>query len=154
VTNNHAHAADADVDALLAFEHWIVVGLRDSQIRPAWGVAKYLQSLGKSIYPVHPHPEPVHGRQGYATVAQACDAILAEHGPQALDSTVVDCFVNADRVGAVVDDAVACAVGGVWLQLEIIDEAALARARSAGLIAVMDRCPAIEAPQRGYSAKH
>jgi len=32
----------------------------------------------------------------------------------------------------------------VWMQLEVIDEAAALRAREAGLLVVMDRCPAIE----------
>jgi hypothetical protein len=146
------YAVDADIDVLLAYDHWIVVGLRDSQIRPAWGVAKYLQSLGKHIYPVHPHPETVHGRPGYASVNDACAVIVEEFGAAALSSTVVDCFVNAERVGAVVDEAIAANVGGVWLQLQIIDEPALQRAREAGLVAVMDRCPAIEGPRRGYAA--
>ena len=139
---------------MLEWEHWIVVGLRDSQIRPAWGVSRYLQSLGKHIYPVHPHPEPVHGRVGYSTVMAACEAIVAEHGAQALRRTVVDCFVNAAKVGAVVDEAITAGVAGVWLQLEIIDVAAVARARAAGLLAVMNRCPAIEAPKHGYPAAH
>ncbi|MBU6213165.1 MAG: CoA-binding protein [Actinomycetales bacterium] len=140
--------------AMLEFEHWVIVGLRDSQIRPAWGVARYLQSLGKDIFPVHPHPEPVHGRPGYATVEQACAAIVEQHGAAALRSTVVDCFVNSEKVGAVVDEAIACGVGGVWLQLQVIDVAAVERARVAGLLALMDRCPAIEAPARGYPAAH
>ena len=137
---------------MLAFEHWIIVGLRDSAIRPAWGVARYLQSLGKHIYPVHPHPEPVHGRPGYASVAEACAALVAEHGEAALRRTVVDCFVNSEKVGAVVDAAVDAGVAGVWLQLQVVDAAAIQRAESAGLLAVMDRCPAIEGPRHGYAA--
>ena len=147
-------ATDDAVAQLLKCDHWIVVGLRDSQMRPAWAVSRYLQSLGKLIYPVHPHPEPVHGRTGYPNVAAACAAIAADHGVTALANTVVDCFVNSEKVGAVVDEAIAAGVGGVWLQLQVLDAPAIARARSAGLIAVMDRCPAIEAPKLGYPAAH
>ena len=147
-------ADDTDIAALLQFEHWIIVGLRDSAIRPAWGVSRYLQSIGKHIYPVHPHPQPVHGRVGYATVADACAAIADECGDEALSHTVVDCFVNSERVGGVVDEAIAAGVGGVWLQLQVIDDAAVQRAQDAGLRAVMDRCPAIEAPVRGSPAAH
>ena len=103
---------------------------------------------GKSVYPVHPRPETVHRVPGYPSVADACAAITDVHGPDALGSTVVDCFVNSERVGAVVDDAIAAGVRGVWLQLGVIDHAAESRATAAGCVVVMDRCPAIEIPAR------
>jgi uncharacterized protein len=37
----------------------------------------------------------------------------------------------------------------VWMQLGVIDEAAAARGRVAGLAVVMDRCPAIEFARLG-----
>jgi uncharacterized protein len=52
---------------------------------------------------------------------------------------VVDCFVNSQRVGAVVE--------AVWLQLGVIDEVATYRASAVGLDVVMNTCPAMEAPR-------
>jgi len=115
---------------------WAVVGLSDSQIRPAYGVARVLQSKGKRIVPIHLTARTVHGERGYATLADA----VFELG----EIDVVDCFVNSTRVGAVVDQAIAIGAKAVWMQLEVIDEAAALRAREAGLLVVMDRCPAIE----------
>jgi predicted CoA-binding protein len=118
---------------------WAVVGLSDSQIRPAYGVARVLQSKGKRIVPIHLTARTVHGERGYATLSDA----VFEIG----EVDVVDCFVNSTRVGAVVDQAVAIGAKAVWMQLGVIDEDAARRARTAGLDVVMDRCPVIEWPR-------
>jgi predicted CoA-binding protein len=117
---------------------WAVVGLADNPARPAWGVARWLQSHGKRIVPVHPRAETVHGQPGYRTVADI---------PFHVD--VTDLFVNSARVGAIVDEAVSAGAGAVWMQLDVLDEAAAARAAAARLDVVMDRCPAIEGPSLG-----
>ena len=75
----------------------------------------------------------MHGQTGYKTLAEI---------PEPVD--VVDCFVNSQLVGNVVDEAIAIGAKAVWLQLDVIDDAAIARAQAAGLLTVMNRCPAIE----------
>lgn len=124
---------DPSVDALLSMKTWAVVGLSTNQSRAAWEVAEFLQRKGKRIVPVHPHAEEVHGETGYATLADI---------PFEVD--VVDCFVRSSLVGPVVDEAIAIGAKGIWMQLDVIDEAAAARAEAAGLTVVMDRCPKIE----------
>ena len=126
---------DPDVATLLGMRTWAVVGLSNDRTRAAHGVAQFLQARGARIVPVHPAGEAVHGEPGHRTLADV---------PFPVD--VVDCFVNSSRVGAVVDDAVAVGARGVWMQLGVVDEAAAARARAAGLVVVMDRCPKIEWP--------
>ncbi|MFE7958234.1 CoA-binding protein [Streptomyces sp. NPDC057413] len=117
---------------------WAVVGLSANRDRAAYGVAQVLQRFGKRIVPVHPKAETVHGEQGYATLADI---------PFEVD--VVDVFVNSDLAGGIADEAVAKGAEAVWFQLGVIDEAAYARVRDAGLEMVMDRCPAIEIPRLG-----
>lgn len=114
---------------------WFIVGLGDNPERDAYGIARLLQSRGKRIVPIHPRAEEVHGEQGYATIAEAAEAV----GPP----DVVDLFVRSDRVGPFVDAAVAAGAGAIWMQLGVVDEAAAQRARDAGLDVVMDNCPAI-----------
>lgn len=120
---------------------WFVVGLRDNPQRAAWGVARFLQDRGKTIVPVHPAAETVHGQRGYPSIAAAAEELGAPD--------VVDFFVRSELVGPLVDDAIAADAGAVWLQLGVIDTNAVARARDAGLSTVMDRCPAIEWPRLG-----
>ncbi|NLT53581.1 MAG: CoA-binding protein [Actinomycetales bacterium] len=118
---------------------WAVVGLSQNPSRVAYRIAGYLaDQLGMRIVPVHPRADTVHGAKGYAGLAEV---------PGRVD--VVDVFVRSDLAGAIVDEAIAVGAGAVWLQLGVIDEAAAARARAAGLDVVMDTCPAIEAPGLG-----
>jgi len=135
------HRNDPDVvRRLLATPaRWAVVGLSQNTHRVAHGIARYLQGpLHQEIVAVHPRAEPVHGAPGYRRLADV---------PGHVD--VVDVFVRSELAGAVVDDAIAIGAGAVWLQLGVVDQAAAARARAAGLDVVMDTCPAIEAPRLG-----
>lgn len=117
---------------------WAVVGLTNNPGRVAPGVSRFLQDqLGMEIVPVSLSGESVLGNDGYKLLAEI---------PGHID--VVDCFVNSQKVGDIVDQAIAVGADAVWLQLGVIDEAAARRAKDAGLDVVMDTCPKIEYPYR------
>jgi len=125
------------IDQSLALKTWAVVGLSNNSERAAYGVAKLLIEKGHTVIPVHPKAESVHGQKGYAKLSDI---------PVSID--VVDIFVNSDLAGNVVDEAITIGTKGVWLQLDVIDAAAVSRAKDAGLLTVMNRCPAIEYKKR------
>jgi predicted CoA-binding protein len=119
---------------------WAVVGLSTDATRTAYGVARWMnEALGHRIIPVHPRAVEVWGEPVYTSLTQIPDDTVV---------AVVDCFVNSQRVGAVVDEAIAnkerLGIEAVWLQLGVIDEDAARRAIDAGLDVVMDTCPMIE----------
>jgi len=128
---------DKEIDELLGLKTWAVVGLSNNSERAAYKVAKVLIEKGHTIIPVHPKAETVHGQKGYTKLSEIKVPI-----------DVVDIFVNSELAGSVVDEAIAVGAKGVWLQLDVIDEVAISRAKSAGLLAVMNRCPAIEYHKR------
>lgn len=121
-------------DLLLTTRRIAVVGASDRPGRPSHGVFRFLLDRGYDAVPVNPAlaGRPVHG-------VPAVDS-LAEAAP--LD--LVDVFRRSAEAGAAVDEAIRLGARAVWLQLGVLDEAAAARARAAGLAVVMDRCPAIE----------
>ena len=121
---------------------WAVVGLSTNQWRAAYDTSLFIRDrLGMEIIPVNLPGDPVHGETGYRTLA---DIPASKHPVD-----VVDCFVNSERVGRVVDQAIGIGAKALWLQLGVIDEAAAARATAAGLDVVMNACPAREAPRLG-----
>jgi predicted CoA-binding protein len=88
-----------------------------------------MQQQGKMIIPVNPHETRVLGEVAYPSLLAV---------PGQID--LVNVFRRSEEAGAVVDDAIRIKAKGVWLQEGVIDEAAGARARQAGLQVVMDRC--------------
>lgn len=116
-----------------------LVGWSPRPDRPSHGVARFLAARGYRVIPVNP------GQAGQQALGETVVATLAEAGPV----DMVDIFRRSEEAGAVVDEAIAAGAKVVWMQLGIADPAAAARARAAGLQAVMNRCPAIEIPRLG-----
>jgi predicted CoA-binding protein len=129
-------------DLLLTTRRIAVVGASDRPDRPSHGVFGFLLARGYDATPVNP---TLPGRQIFGrAVATSLDA--------AAPLDMVDIFRRSPEVGAVVDEAIRLGARSVWLQLGVVDAAAAARARAAGLAVVMDRCPAIEWRRLGLPA--
>ncbi len=122
-------------DLIVTPRTWAVVGCSPRPGRDSHRIAALLQSRGHRIVPIHPQADEILGEQAYPTL----EAAAADH---AID--VVDVFRRSDQAGVHVDEAHAIGARAAWLQLGVVDEAAAERGRDAGLVVVMDRCPAIE----------
>ena len=110
-----------------------VVGVSARPDRPSNEVAQYLIDAGYTVYLVNPNEREIFGLPVYDSV-QAL--------PEPVD--IVDIFRRAEDVGPVVADAIAAGARAVWMQLDIVNEAAAEQARASGLEVVMDRCTKIE----------
>lgn len=110
-----------------------VVGLSANEMRPSYFAAKYLQTRGYTITPVNPRYETILGEKSYPDL---------ETIPHPVD--VVNLFQRSERVMPFVDAALAIGAKVVWMQLGVVNEAAAAKARAAGLEVVMNRCMKIE----------
>jgi predicted CoA-binding protein len=106
-----------------------VVGLSANPQRPSNSVSKYMQSNGYRIIPVNPFEQEALGEKAYARLADV---------PEKID--LVNIFRRSEEAGQFVDEAIALGIKAVWLQDDVIDEAAAQRAIAAGLDVVMDDC--------------
>lgn len=133
---SHQNPADDEIRQILTTVKTVAVaGASDKSHRPVYRVSQFLQQQGIRTIPVNPR---LAGQEVLGEIACA----RLQDIPEPVD--MVDCFINAARVGPIVDDAIEIGAKIVWLQLDVIDESAAARASDAGLTVVMDRCPAIE----------
>ena len=115
-----------------------VVGISRRGDRASNQVAAYLQQQGYRIFPVNPGAagEQMLGEPVHASLADISDPI-----------DMVDIFRRSEDVAPIVEQAIAAGAKVIWMQLDVIDEAAAARAEAAGLTVIMDRCPKIELPR-------
>ena len=119
-----------------------LVGASARPERPSFGVMRFLLSRGYDVVPVNP------GLAGQRLHGQLVVATLPEAAP--LD--MVDIFRSLEEVPAVVDEAIRLGARSVWMQLGLVESASAGRARVAGLVVAMNRCPAIEWPRLGLDA--
>ena len=116
-----------------------MVGLSPKPYRDSYRVSAYMQAQGWRIVPVNPvaaaSGTAILGETVYATLTEACAA-------QKID--LVNVFRHSEDVPPIVDEAIRLGLAGLWLQLGIRHDAAVAQARAAGMRVVQDRCLMVE----------
>ena len=127
--------------ALTETATWAVVGCSPDPSRDSHRIAALLQRREFRVIPVNPAADEILGERCHPSLADIREPV-----------DVVDVFRRPSAAGAHVDEAIEIGARGVWLQLGVLDEGAVIRARAAGLRAVMDRCPAIELPKLADAA--
>lgn len=123
---------------LRSFTTWAVVGCSSRPWRASHGVSRYLLRQGYRVIPVHPNEKQVHGLRAYPDLL----SVPSDEGP----IEVVDLFRRSEAVLPHVSEAIEIGAKAVWMQLEVWNEDAARLADDAGLLVVMNRCPAIDHP--------
>jgi predicted CoA-binding protein len=116
-------------DILRSYNTVAVVGLSSNRRRPSYGVAVYLKKKGYRVIPVNPKESEVLGDRCFPSLLSIGEKV-----------DIVDIFRRPDQVMGVVDEAIQIGARVVWMQEEVVNEEAAARAREAGLDVVMDKC--------------
>jgi uncharacterized protein len=106
-----------------------VVGLSDSPLRPSHGVSAYMQTQGYRIIPVNPQIKEALGEPAYPSLLDV---------PEKVD--IVNVFRRSELVGEIVDQAIQLKVPVIWMQEEVVNQAAAEKARQHGILVIMDRC--------------
>lgn len=131
--------SDTEVTEILnKYKVIAVVGLSNQLGKPSHRVAAYLKQHGYKIIPVNPTVEKALGEKSYKSLLD-----IPEDIQKTID--VVDIFRKSEDVPPIVEQTIQLKKKFgrpyvVWMQLEIVNEAAAQAARQAGLAVVMDKC--------------
>lgn len=114
-----------------------VVGFSSNPARAGYTVPAYLQQSGYRVIPVNPNLDHALGERAFPDLRSV---------PDPIDLVLI--FRRSQFVGEVVDQAIEVGAKAVWMQLNVHDEQAAARAQQAGMTVVMDACMAVEHRRR------
>lgn len=118
-----------EADILRTYRTIAVVGLSNDRRRDSHSVSQYMQAAGYRIIPVNPAENEVLGEKAYPDLSSVPEPV-----------EIVDIFRRPEYIPAIVDQAIAVGAKMIWMQQGIVNEAAAATARAAGLEIVMDSC--------------
>ncbi|ESP88056.1 CoA-binding protein [Candidatus Halobonum tyrrellensis] len=129
---------DEGLRELLLLDPVAVIGCSSTPGKAAHDIPAYLADHGYEVVPVNPYADEILGEEAYDSLADVEE-----------DVRLVDVFRPDEEVAGIVEEVVERReargdVEGVWLQLGITDDGALARAEDAGLTTTQDRCMKVE----------
>lgn len=114
-----------------------IVGVSDKPDRPSNGVAEYLLHNSQyDLYFVNPVITQLFGRPVYPNLTEAA-AVAGQ-----ID--VVDVFRKVDDMDPILDEAITIGAKVFWMQLGLRSDELAAKAETAGLTVIQDKCIKIE----------
>jgi predicted CoA-binding protein len=122
-----------------------VIGMSEKSWRASHNIGRYLVMQGYHVFPVNPSLTEVLGLKCYPNLESAHAAAKKDY-PRGID--LVDVFRASENVPPIVDDVIRLGVPYLWLQEEVINDKAIARARAAGVKSVQNVCIFREHAQR------
>ncbi|MGC8816696.1 MAG: CoA-binding protein [Candidatus Hadarchaeum sp.] len=133
---------DAGLKSLLDVRTIAVVGMSKDPKKYSRKIGAYLKGHGYHIIPVNPTAEEILGEKSYPSLLDIPEELQKEIG-------LVDIFRPPEDVPLIVAQAVELRrrhgrLRGIWMQLDIVNEAAAELAENSGLEVVMDRCIMVE----------
>ena len=131
--NTDSHSP-SDIRKILELKNIAVVGMSNTEGRPANFVPKYLIENGYNVIPVNPNTTEALGRKTYPKVSDV---------PEQVD--IVDIFRRSEDVPPVVDDAIKKkGIKVIWMQSGIYNKEAERKAKENGIDVVYNRCMKVE----------
>jgi uncharacterized protein len=131
--NTDSHSP-SDIHKILELKNIAVVGMSNTEGKPANFVPQYLIENGYNVIPVNPTTTEVLGRKTYPKVSDV---------PEQVD--IVDIFRRSEAVRPVVDDAIKKkGIKVIWMQSGIYNKDAERKAKENGIDVVYNRCMKVE----------
>ena len=115
-----------------------IIGLSPDETKASHRVAKFMQERGYKIVPVYPKEDTILGEKVYRSLLEipfAVDMVDIFRKPAAFDAIADACIERGD-------------IKVFWGQLELVNNAAAAKAKDAGMKVVQNHCPKIELENR------
>ena len=125
----------SDIHKILELKNIAVVGMSNTEGKPANFVPQYLIENGYNVIPVNPTTTEVLGRKTYPKVSDI---------PEQVD--IVDIFRRSEDVRPVVDDAIKKkGIKVIWMQSGIYNKDAERKAKENGIdVVIHNRCMKVE----------